>query len=110
MSTISGDRFNAHIVEVEESNIDVGASMKKSLCTLVIGQLFLFWSLSICLFKCVYHIAKWWTPKNHFPNLDFLGKQIFGIPKFQIETKRTFSLVGVLTTLRLSYLQVTNLD
>lgn len=48
MSTISGDRPNAHIVEVEENNInifDVGASMKKSLCTLVTGQLSLFLEL-----------------------------------------------------------------
>ncbi len=90
MSTISGDRPNAHVVEVEEDNInifDVGASMKKSLCTLVTGQLSLLWSLSILLFKCVDHIAKWWTHKNHFPNVDFLAKQILGIPKFQIETK-----------------------
>jgi len=84
--------------------------MKKSLCTLVTGQLSLFWSLSILLFKCVDHITQWWTHENHFPNVDFLAKQILGILKFEIETKKTFSLVGVLTTLRLYYLQVANLD
>lgn len=60
MSTFLGDKPNAHIVEVEEDNINifiVGASMKKSLCTLVIRQLSLFWSLSILLFKCVDHFA-----------------------------------------------------
>jgi hypothetical protein len=113
MSTVSGDIPNAHIVEVEKDNInifDVGASMQKSLCTLVTGQLSLFWSLFILLFKCVDHIVEWCIHENHFPNVDFLARQIFGIPKFQIETKRTFSLVGVLTTLRFYYLQVVNLD
>jgi len=77
MSTILGDKPKAHIVEVEEDNInifDVGASMKKYLCTLVTRQLFLFWSLCILLFKYVDHIAKWWTHENHFPNVDILAK------------------------------------
>jgi hypothetical protein len=74
MSIVSSDKLKAHIVEVEEDNInifDVGASMKKYLCTLVTRQLSLF---SIFLFKSVDHIAKWWTHENHFPNVDILAK------------------------------------
>jgi hypothetical protein len=43
MSTVLGDKPKAHIVEVEEDNInifDVGASMKKYLCTLVTRYFF----------------------------------------------------------------------
>jgi hypothetical protein len=66
----------------------------KNLCAhLLLDNCLYFWNLCILLFKCVDHIAKWWTHRNHFPNVDFLAKQILGIPKFQIETKRTFCLL-----------------
>jgi hypothetical protein len=40
----------------------------------------------------------------------FLAKQILGIPRSQIETKRVFSLVIVLIILQRCQLQVENLD
>jgi hypothetical protein len=43
-------------------------------------------------------------------NVDFLTKQVFGIPRFQIEIEKMLSLANVLTTLKHYYLQVQNLD
>ncbi len=38
-----------------------------------------------------------------------LAQQFLGVAKFQIETKRIFSLVGILTNLRRCHLQIENL-
>jgi hypothetical protein len=39
-----------------------------------------------------------------------LARQIFGIPASQIETKRIFSIAGVLTTFKRCWFQIDNLD
>jgi hypothetical protein len=39
-----------------------------------------------------------------------MAKQIFGIPRSQIETKRVFNLARILTTLQRCHLHVENLD
>jgi hypothetical protein len=45
-----------------------------------------------------------------FQIVGFLAKQILGIVNSQIETKRIFSLFGILTNLRRSHLQLENLE
>jgi hypothetical protein len=48
--------------------------------------------------KC---LLEWWVKhKSLFPIVVFLARQILGIVVSQIETKRIFSLVGILTNLR----------
>jgi hypothetical protein len=59
---------------------------------------------------CIDPLAWWWTHEVQFLNVVFLAKQIFEIPKFQIEIERMFNLVGVLIILRCYHLQVENLD
>jgi hypothetical protein len=44
-----------------------------------------------------------------FPIVGVLAQHILGVVRFQIETKRIFSLVGILTNLRRSCLQIENL-
>ncbi len=44
-----------------------------------------------------------------FPTIGFLTHQIFGIVGLQIQTKRIFSLVGILINLRRCRLQTKNL-
>jgi hypothetical protein len=39
-----------------------------------------------------------------------LARQILGIPASQIETKKIFSIAGILTTLKRCQLQIDNLD
>jgi hypothetical protein len=45
-----------------------------------------------------------------FPIVGFLAQQILGIVGSQIETKRIFSLVGILTNLRRCHLQLENYE
>jgi hypothetical protein len=54
----------------------------------------------------------WWkTHEGQFSNVGFLTKQVFGIPRFQINIKKMFSLAGVLITPRRCHLlQVQNLN
>jgi hypothetical protein len=60
---------------------------------------------------CINPLGWWWTHEGQFPNVAaILAKQMLGIPGFQVETKRMFSLASVLKTLRCCHLQVENLD
>jgi hypothetical protein len=59
---------------------------------------------------CVNPLAWWKTHESQFQNVNFLTKQVFGIPRSQIETKRVFNLASVLIALRHYYLQVQTLD
>ncbi len=77
---------------------------------LVVGELSLFRRLSISPTTCVDPLAWWWIHEIPLPNVSFLGKQILGILGSQIENKRVFNLVGVLTTLRCYRLQEDNFD
>jgi len=59
---------------------------------------------------CVNPLVWWKTHESQFQNVNFLAKQVFGILRSQIETKRVFKLASVLITLRPYYLQVQTLD
>ncbi len=49
---------------------------------------------------------QWWEKhESMFPIIGFCAKQIFKIVGFQIETKKIFSLVGILTSLQRYCLQ-----
>jgi hypothetical protein len=82
----------------------VGTSMEKSSWALVTTKLSLFQRLSIPPSGCVDPLAWWQTHEGQFANVVFLGKQILGTLGSQIETKKVFSLVGVLTILKHYYL------
>ncbi len=93
--------------EDEETNMfDIVASIKKSSWAWVIIELSLFWRLFIHLFMCANPLAWWQTHEGQFPNVRLIIKHFFGIPKFQVETRKSLCLVGVLTTLRCFYLQL----
>jgi hypothetical protein len=49
---------------------------------------------------CANPFAWWQNHEGQFPNVNLLGKQIFGILEFQIEIKRFFSLANVLINLK----------
>jgi len=55
-------------------------------------------------------LISWRNHESQFSNVAFPAKQILGIPRSQIETKKVFSLARVLITLQQSCLQVENLD
>jgi hypothetical protein len=97
---------------IEKGNniFGVGTSMEESSCALVVGELSLFKNLFITPVTCVDPLAWWRINETQFPNVNFLTKQILGIPRSQIETKHVFSLVGVLIALKHYRLQVDNLD
>jgi hypothetical protein len=97
-------------IEKDNNIFGVGTSMEESSCTLVVGELSLFKNLFITPITCVDPLASWRIHETQFPNVNFLTKQILGIPRSQIETKHVFSLVGVLIALKRYRLQVDNLD
>ncbi len=79
--------------EDEETNMfGIGASIEESLWAWVIIELSLFWRLFIHLFMCVNPLAWWQTHEGQFANVSLITKQFFGIPKFQVETRK--SLLG----------------
>jgi hypothetical protein len=59
---------------------------------------------------CTNPLAWWRTHNGQFSNVAILAKQMLGIPGFQGEIERVFSLASVLKTLRCCRLQVENLD
>jgi len=57
------------------------------------------------------HPLQWWEKHEAmFPTIGFLVHQILKIVGFQIETKRIFSLVGILFNLRRYRIQLENLE
>jgi hypothetical protein len=74
--------------------------MEKSSCALVVGELSLFKRLYVTPTTCVDLLTWWWIHETQFPNVSFFAKYLLGILGSQIETKRVFNLVGVLTPLR----------
>ncbi len=88
-----------HVEEDESNMFGVGASMEKNSWALINRELSLFWRLVILPPMCVDPFASWKTHEGQFPSVGILTKQVIGIPRSQIETKRMFGLVGVLTTL-----------
>ncbi len=70
----------------------------------------MFKRLSIPCATCEDPLAWWCNYEGQFSNVVFLAKQILGIPRSQIETKKVFSLARVLITLQRCQLQVINLD
>jgi hypothetical protein len=106
---VSDGRIGLLVEENETIMFSVGASMEESSQTLVIKELSLSWRLAILPPIRVDSFAWWKTHEGQFPNVSFLAKQVFGILKSQIETKKMFNLVGVLITLkRCHLLQVQN--
>ncbi len=98
-------------VEEDETNMfGVGASMEESSRALVTKELLLFWRLAIPPPVCTNPFAWLKTHEGQFLNVGFFVQQVFGILRFQIEIERVLNLLGVLTTLRCSHLQVQNLD
>jgi hypothetical protein len=58
--------------------------------------------------KCPF---QWWEKNEYmFPPIGFYARQILGIFRSQIEMKRIFSLVGILTSFKRCCLQSKNLD
>ncbi len=78
----------------------VGASFKESSRALVTKESSLFMKLSIPSSASKDPLIWWHNYEGQFSNVAFLAKQILGISRSQIETKRVFSLVGVLIALR----------
>jgi hypothetical protein len=53
----------------------------------------------------------WWAKhEQQFSNLTYLAQQVMGIVGSQIETKRIFNMVGVITSLKRCQLGIENLD
>ncbi len=65
--------------EKERNIFGVGASMEKSSCALVVGELLLFKRLYVSPTTSVDPLAWWQIHETQFPNLRFLVKQILGI-------------------------------
>ncbi len=59
---------------------------------------------------CANPLAWWKTHEGQFQNVNFLARQVFGILRSQIETKRMLNLASVLIALKRYHLQVQNLD
>jgi len=59
---------------------------------------------------CVNPLAWWKTHESQILNVNFLAKQVFGIPISQIETKIMFNLASVLIAFKRYYLQIQTLD
>ncbi len=105
--------FYEHDVQIEEEDnnmFGVGASIQDSSRALVIVELSLFRRLSIPQFMCINPLAWWQTHKGQFFNVAIMANQMLGIPRFQVQIERVFSLASVLKTLRFCRLQVKNLD
>ncbi len=85
----------------EDNNIfGVGASMEKSSCELVVGELSLFMRLYVTIATCVNPLVWWWIHETQFPSVSFLAKQALKILGPHIEIKCVFNLASMLTTLR----------
>ncbi len=53
----------------------------------------------------------WWSQHEFFfPIVTYLARTILGIPRNRIETKRVFSIIRILTSLRWCWLGAKNLD
>ncbi len=66
------------------------------------------YQLDVKNIKCC---LQWWQKHEAmFPTIGFLAQYIFGVVGSQIETKRIFSLVGILTNLRRCHLQTKKLE
>lgn len=75
--------------EDEETNMfGIGASIEESLWACVIIELSLFWRLFIHLFMCVNPLAWQQTHEGQLANVSLITKQFFGIPQFQVETRK----------------------
>jgi hypothetical protein len=93
----------------EDNMFELEASCEESFQALVIRESSLFKSLSTTLVACEDPLARWYNQKRQFLNVAVLAKQIFGIPRSQIEIEKMFSLAKVLTSLQPHHLQMENL-
>ncbi len=83
----------------------VGASMEKSLCALLVWEL--FYQEVICNFVVYANPLAWWhNHESQFPNIGLFAKQILGIPRSQIGIECVFNISSVLTMLKCCKLQV----
>jgi hypothetical protein len=76
----------------------VGTSFE-SFQVLVTRELFLLKRLSVPSTTCENPFIWWHNHKGQFLDVAFLATQILGILRSQIEIKRVFNLIGILTTL-----------
>jgi hypothetical protein len=91
---------NHNDLEKKGNMFKVGTPFKESSRALVTKESSLFMKLSIPPSASKNPLVCWHNYEGQFSNVAFLAKQILSISRSQIETKRIFSLVGVLIALR----------
>jgi hypothetical protein len=99
-------------LELQKNMFGVGALVDQ------LRILFMHSSLESCLClrgcfsssTCANPLTWWCMHESQFFNVNFLAKQILGIPSSQIEIEQVFTLVGVSTILRCYRLYVDNMD
>jgi hypothetical protein len=88
-----------------------GASEEEAAEGLLQKELSLFRHLVIESRDLEEGLLEWWRVNEALiPCVGFLARQYLGIPCYQIETKRIFSVAGILTNLRRSMLGLENLN
>jgi hypothetical protein len=95
-------------VDNDTNIFGLGASIEK-FSRAIIRIIFLFRKLLGLLATCDDPLAQWHINEKKFPNVAFLAKQIIGILVTNWN-KRSFNLVGMMTSLQRYHLQVENLD
>jgi hypothetical protein len=78
----------------------VGASFKESSRALVTKKISFFMKLPRPSSASKDLVVWWHNHEGQFSNVAFLTKQILGVPRSQIDTKRVFSLARILTALQ----------
>jgi hypothetical protein len=97
------------VIDDDESIFGAIASNEVTLHGLLKNELGLFCHLPVKPKDCILPLTWWKSHEIRFPNVSFVARH-FEIPRSQIETKRTFSIVGVLTSLWRYKLGVDNFD
>jgi hypothetical protein len=98
------------VTDDEELIFGAMASNEATFHGLLKNELGLFCHLPMKLEDCLFFLTWWKSHEICFLNYFFVARKILGILGSQIETKRIFSIVGMLTNLRCCRLGVNNLN